>query len=399
MTAAPQPAFDVETFGQVFTPGDIVGKMIDLCRNLDRPDWRGLEPSCGDGAFLSRMPGTLGIEIDSAHCPPDALCMDFFDFAPDTGFDTIIGNPPFVRFRDIHAGTRAKLDLSRFDERTNLYAFFIDRCVDLLRPGGELVFINPREFLKGTSTRKLNEKLMREGTITYIEDLGDRRVFSGFAPNCVIWRFEKGNPEHRTDDGRSVEFHDGQISFLAAAYPHRVKDFFDVRVGAVSGADRLFTSGTGPVREFVCSRTIDTGQGRLMIYGDELAAPPPELLRHEAALRARRIKAFGDRNWWHWGRKCPDDGRPRIYVNAKTRRDRPFFLHHSPWFDGSVLGLMIRDPSVSAEDLCEALNRVDWEELGFRSGGRFLFAQRSLENARLPYEFSRFLPAPAIAAE
>jgi adenine-specific DNA-methyltransferase len=36
------------------------------------------------------------------------------------------------------------------------------------------------------------------------------------------------------------------------------------------------------------------------------------------------------------------------------------------------------------------LNDVNWAELGFVCDGRFLFAQRSLENSLLPEDFSDY---------
>lgn len=58
-------------------------------------------------------------------------------------------------------------------------------------------------------------------------------------------------------------------------------------------------------------------------------------------------------------------------------------------YDGSVLAVFPRF-KVDLEDLkmlCEMLNNVDWEELGFVCDGRFLFSQRSLENSMLGSEF------------
>jgi adenine-specific DNA-methyltransferase len=40
----------------------------------------------------------------------------------------------------------------------------------------------------------------------------------------------------------------------------------------------------------------------------------------------------------------------------------------------------------------DALNRVDWADLGFVCDGRYLFSQRSLENTLLPESFRAFLP-------
>ena len=73
-------------------------------------------------------------------------------------------------------------------------------------------------------------------------------------------------------------------------------------------------------------------------------------------------------------------------MNTKTRREKPFYVSDVPAFDGSLLGLFPRRPT----DLAPAaalLNATDWESLGFVSGGRFLFTQKSLESApvQLPY--------------
>jgi adenine-specific DNA-methyltransferase len=40
--------------------------------------------------------------------------------------------------------------------------------------------------------------------------------------------------------------------------------------------------------------------------------------------------------------------------------------------------------------LTDMLNAVDWAELGFVCDGRFLFSQRSLEQALLPESFVEF---------
>ena len=42
------------------------------------------------------------------------------------------------------------------------------------------------------------------------------------------------------------------------------------------------------------------------------------------------------------------------------------------------------------ERLTAMLNEVDWQELGFVCDGRYLFSQRSLEQALLPEGFAEF---------
>ncbi|MDO5760459.1 MAG: class I SAM-dependent methyltransferase, partial [Bacteroidota bacterium] len=181
--------YNVEQLGQVFTPLIIVSQMLTLRKNSGKV----LEPSCGDGAFFNNIPSCVGIELDKTHCPKGALNMDFFDYPISEKFDTIIGNPPYVRYQDINPQIKAKLKSNLFDERSNLYLFFIEKCLKHLEHNGELIFITPRDFLKATSSIKLNEYIFSSGTITDIIDLGDSRIFKGFTLNCIIFRFEKDN--------------------------------------------------------------------------------------------------------------------------------------------------------------------------------------------------------------
>ena len=46
--------------------------------------------------------------------------------------------------------------------------------------------------------------------------------------------------------------------------------------------------------------------------------------------------------------------------------------------------------SSDLQRLAAMLNDVDWHELGFVCDGRFLFSQRSLEQALLPEAFAEF---------
>ena len=92
------------------------------------------------------------------------------------------------------------------------------------------------------------------------------------------------------------------------------------------------------------------------------------------------------------GRGYPENNRPRIYVNGRTRQSQPFFQHPCPHFDGAILAIFPHDSDIDLSALCAALNAVAWEQLGFVCDGRYLFTQRSLENAPLPEDFTRFLP-------
>lgn len=351
--------------------------MLALRRNQGRV----LEPSCGNGAFARKIPGCVAIELDPRVAPEHALIQDFFAYPESEKFDTIIGNPPYVRFRDILPETRRRLDMTHFDGRSNLFLFFIEKCIRHLNPGGELIFIVPRDFIKLTAARLLNSWLFEQGTITDFFETGDSVIFGAFVPNCAIFRFEKGRMDRRMSDGEHMfSLVDGQLMFLRNDYCVPLGELFDVRVGAVSGADQIFTHPLGNM-EFVCSSTATTGNTRRMYFNVQ----NEYLLGYKDRLLARRVKHFDEKNWWKWGRSHHVSPAPRIYVNSKTRRPLPFFTHPCTNYDGSILALFPRNPEM---DLIEAKNllnsAVDWQEIGFKCDGRYLFTQRSLQTCMLP---------------
>lgn len=381
---------NVSHLGQVFTPKSIVSQMLTLIKN----NGRFLEPSTGDGAFYDELPANkLGIEIDSSVIKDKAvLNMDFFSLDEGEKFDTIIGNPPYVRYQDIKPSTKALLNkfLNIFDRRSNLYLFFIYKSILHLNYKGELIFITPRDFLKNTSSKALNEFMFNNGTITDFIDLGDKKIFKGAEPNCAIWRFVKGDFTRSTKCLKEFSCVNGQILFTKKRYFVPFDKLFYVKVGAVSGADSIFHSDKYGDTEFVCSSTIKDGKTKKMIYA------PKDLKfldKFKPVLLKRKVRNFNESNWWCWGRDYYKSENPRIYVNTKTRHKRPFFTHSVKAYDGSVLAIFPKFKCKNIKLICEKLNDIDWNELGFVCDGRFIFSQRSLQNCVLDDSFLQYLNA------
>lgn len=381
--------YKVKNLGQVYTPPGVVEIMMGLSKNGGII----LEPSAGEGAFSDYIRENIDRELVSVEFDPDNwredfLIMDFFDYSTDNKFPTIVGNPPYVSFKNIVESTskliRGTSYLSGYDNRTNLYIHFIRKCVEHLEDGGEMILITPREFIKATSSIRLNNFLFENGTITDWYEYGDEVVFKGYSPTVVVWRYEKGDFSRmtKTNNGnRKFNLNDGQITFSGEGNTFKFSDLFFVKVGAVSGSDSLFVSPNGNV-DFVCSYTKKTGDLKRMFYN----VVHDELLVHKEKLMQRKMKNFNDDNWWHWGRGLYESESERIYVNCKTRDKNPFFTDDCKYYDGSVLAIFPKK-KIDINLAIEMLNSVDWNDLGFKVGGRLCFTQKSLENVNLPSSF------------
>lgn len=113
--------------------------------------------------------------------------------------------------------------------------------------------------------------------------------------------------------------------------------------------------------------------------------------QYKEILINRKIRKFTENNWWKWGRDFKKTTTKRIYVNCKTRAKDPFFIHECNNYDGSILALFVKNQKVDLNKLVKKLNEIDWDDLGFMCGDRYLFSQKSLKNTLLPREFEEFV--------
>ena len=265
---------------------------------------------------------------------------------------------------------------------------FRSKSIKHLNKNGELIFIVPRDFIKSTSSKKLNKFIYENGTITDLVDLGDQKIFKNATPNTIIFRFEKDNFSRITNNYLNFIYDSGQLYFLKNKM-NKIKfsDLFFVKVGAVSGCDELFKHSDGI--EFVCSYTAKTTKTKSMLYNKY----HEDLLQYKNKLIKRKIKKFNENNWYMWGRDYYKSRQPRIYVNVKTRIKKPFFIHDAKSYDGTILAIFPKHEKVgkNLSQVCDLFNEIDWDEMGFMCGNRYIFSQQSLENCILPDVFEKFV--------
>ena len=120
---------------------------------------------------------------------------EFSEVVKSGGFDTIIGNPPYIGF---HGFRMEKSFLSKSyataQGKYDIYLPFIEQSIRLLKRGGLLGFICPTNFMKRGHGAKLRAHLRTSTRILEICDFEDVRIFRGALNYTGILILKKERP-------------------------------------------------------------------------------------------------------------------------------------------------------------------------------------------------------------
>lgn len=190
--------------GQYFTPPSIALFMAEWIIHRESNYLRILDPSTGFGVFeraisISQSGKNYHIrfdlwEIDEAISKVlkqisddykiDAIIHneDFLNSDWHDKYDGIIANPPYFEHRRIKNKTDlynliCKKTAHRFSIQTNIYCWFLIKCLNQLAENGRLAFIVPSDFLNANYGDKVKQYLLQSGydlsliNIDYTENL------------------------------------------------------------------------------------------------------------------------------------------------------------------------------------------------------------------------------------
>jgi len=191
-------------FGRFFTPGEVALALAErTLEGLEGPV-SVLDPACGQGALLVAAARKLGPSarlegwekdpktlhrakaalheagVDATLVRRDALLED----APGV-FDAVIANPPWVSFSGrenvaisptLRAHLRARFE--SFRGWPQLQGPFLERALELVRPGGRIGFVLPRQVLELEKYAPVRAIVRARAVILEVRDLGED-VFPG----------------------------------------------------------------------------------------------------------------------------------------------------------------------------------------------------------------------------
>jgi len=197
--------------GAFFTPPQVTRFLCEWA--ITSPADRVLEPSCGDGAFLSaaveRMRELGGRVPLRAHELHEASAADARQLLATTGypgrvvvgdflaspaaplFDVVVGNPPFIRYQGFTgearaAGLAAALAQGvRLSRLASSWAPFVVHAAGFLSPRGRLALVLPAELLAANYAAEVRDFLLKRFARVGVVLIG-AQVFPGVQTEAVL---------------------------------------------------------------------------------------------------------------------------------------------------------------------------------------------------------------------
>jgi len=177
----------IQDLHSTFFDEDSRAEKDKLRRELDALEWNFMEATLreqGREAALAELK-----RASATHRKPFFLWRLHFGevFQQRGGFDVVIANPPYVRQEEIKEFKPAfKRAFECYTGTSDLYVYFYERGVKLLRPNGALAYISSNSFLNSGFGENLRRFFSANTRIRQIIDFAETKVFEAVTEPLVI---------------------------------------------------------------------------------------------------------------------------------------------------------------------------------------------------------------------
>ncbi|MBE7537695.1 MAG: Eco57I restriction-modification methylase domain-containing protein [Opitutaceae bacterium] len=125
-------------------------------------------------------------------------------------FDIVIGNPPYVRMEQIkHYKDEFSASYACFNPRADLFVYFFEAGIRLLREGGTFSFITSNKWFRAGYGEKLRVWLNRNTRVLQLIDFGDAPVFTAIAYPSIAILQRVGKPVSESANLRAFNWEEG----------------------------------------------------------------------------------------------------------------------------------------------------------------------------------------------
>ena len=192
---------DKNKFGQYFTPKIVADFMVNLADI--NANSKILEPSCGEGVFLDLLQqkgfeNVVAYEIDNelATTFSSVLYESFVTAKINEKFDLIIGNPPYIRWKNLEDELKQELATNPLwnkycNSLCDYLYIFILKSIELLNEDGQLIFICPEYWMNTTHSASLRNYMVQNGYFEEIYHFNETPIFDKVTVSIVIFKYVK----------------------------------------------------------------------------------------------------------------------------------------------------------------------------------------------------------------
>jgi type II restriction/modification system DNA methylase subunit YeeA len=118
-----------------------------------------------------------------------------------TGFDAVIGNPPYIQLQDNHgelADIYSGVGYECFSRTGDIYQLFYERGYELLKEKRYLCFITSNKWMRAAYGEKTRNFFADKANPKILVDFAGQRVFESATVDVNIFLLEKKENEHST---------------------------------------------------------------------------------------------------------------------------------------------------------------------------------------------------------
>lgn len=113
----------------------------------------------------------------------DIIPFNWSDMNPDTKFDAIVGNPPYVNTENLHA-LLTQVEINIYKEKYitahkqfDKYFIFLERAIRQVKENGYVCYIIPNKFYKVGAGKYIRQLIAENKMIIRLDDFGDAQLF------------------------------------------------------------------------------------------------------------------------------------------------------------------------------------------------------------------------------
>jgi len=207
-------------------------------------------------------------------------------FGVASGFDIIIGNPPYISTKGVSAADRKGYE-SEFGKSEDTYLLFTLKGVQLCKEGGLLCFITPKTFWSIQTKLRMREALLCDNTLLSLFDTAN--PFAAAVVDTCVWLLHKAkpSPEHK------LRFLDGSQSLQNPI------EYSPVRQKMYADTNNLVIFKPTPLNLAIWERygtkvkTLYETWWEKIRSSDAIAANRAELATYRAQLRPGDVTLLG----------------------------------------------------------------------------------------------------------